>query len=287
MGIFLHTHEYVLKANGMNVQAKRTRYYTAICKWIRGLAQAFITQQNIYNYNEAITVLNQAAGNQDDILVLLGIPLPKFLAAYKMAHGLQGIPTPTINFNFQVKLDRINGTAPLEEEAAPPVIAAAAAAASNQALVVVINNDLTGSQDDEEEEQEMVSATNAVGTATIGGRVAVCRLIYNAIYKGTIEPIHKFHLQCNENKEMKRIKAVFSLPCLNKSAQRVAAVIANEPHPQMPVLQGLVNETATKATTVMERRIRSLEDQLKSATGKTPTGAKMSRATGRNYLRVF
>jgi hypothetical protein len=29
------TQEYVLKANDLNVEAKRTRYYTAICKWIR------------------------------------------------------------------------------------------------------------------------------------------------------------------------------------------------------------------------------------------------------------
>ena len=93
------TQEYVLKANDMNVEAKRTRYYAAICKWIRGLAQAFIAQQNIYNYNEDVAVLDLIAGNQDDILVSLGIPLNKFLAAYKTANNLQGIPTPTINFN--------------------------------------------------------------------------------------------------------------------------------------------------------------------------------------------
>jgi hypothetical protein len=114
------TQEYVLKANDMNVKAKRTRYYTAICKWIQGLAQAFIAQQNIYNYNEDVAVLDLIAGNQDDILVLLGIPLPKFLAAYKAANNLQGIPTPTINFNFQDELDQINGTAPLKQKQLPP-----------------------------------------------------------------------------------------------------------------------------------------------------------------------
>jgi hypothetical protein len=61
---------------------------------------AFIAQQNIYNYNEDIAVLDLIAGNQEDILVSLGIPLPKFLAAYKAAHKPQGISTPTINFNF-------------------------------------------------------------------------------------------------------------------------------------------------------------------------------------------
>jgi len=56
----------------------------------------------------------------------------------------------------------------------------------------------------------MVDATNAVETAAIGGRAAVCRQIYEAIYKGTIEPIR--NLQRSENKETKRIKATFSLP---------------------------------------------------------------------------
>jgi hypothetical protein len=82
--------EYGIKANNLNVNAKRTRYYAAICKWIRGLTQAFIAQQNIYNYNNNIAMLDLIAGNQDDILVLLGIPLPKFLAAYKAAQNLQG-----------------------------------------------------------------------------------------------------------------------------------------------------------------------------------------------------
>ncbi len=95
------TQDYVLKANDLNVKFKRTRYITAICKLIQGLARAFITQQNIYNYNKDAAVLDLISGNQNDILVLLRIPLPKFLAAYKVAHNLQGIPTPTINFNFQ------------------------------------------------------------------------------------------------------------------------------------------------------------------------------------------
>ena len=133
----------------------------------------------------------------------------------------------------------------------------------------------------------MVDATNAVETAAIGGRAAVCRQIYEAIHKGTIEPIRKFHLQRNENEETKRIKAAFSLPRLNEAAQRVATVIANEPPAQMPVLRGLINETITKATAAMEPRIKSLEDQLKSAKGRPQLlGQKKSRATGRNF-RAF
>jgi hypothetical protein len=32
------TKEYVLKVSDMNVNAKRMRYHTAICKWMQGLA---------------------------------------------------------------------------------------------------------------------------------------------------------------------------------------------------------------------------------------------------------
>ena len=172
-------------------------------------------QQNIYNYKEDVAVLDLIAGNQDDILVSLGIPLNKILAAYKVAHKLQRIPTPTINFNFQDELDRINGTPPLEEEAAPH---ADAADDANQALAVVIyDNDLGNQDDNDEEEQEMVDATNSVKTAAIGGRVAICHQIYDAVMNGTVEPICKFHLQRNENEETKRIKASFHYPTLQQS----------------------------------------------------------------------
>ncbi len=130
-----------------------------------------------------------------------------------------------------------------------------------------------------------MDATNAVETAAIGGRAAICRLICGAIFKGTMEPIQKFHLQCKENDETKRIKAAFTLPCLNKAAQHVATIIANEPPAQMPVLCGLVQETAMKTTSAMECRIQSLEDQLKAVSCNTK--AKKSRATGqRRNLRV-
>jgi hypothetical protein len=197
------TQEYVLKANDLNINAKQGKYHAAICKWIQGLAQAFIMQQNIYNYNEDVAVLDLIAGNQDNILVLLGIPLPKFLAAYKVAHNLQGIPTPTINFNFQDELDQINSTAPLGAEAAPPGTPPAPGAPftpGNGTPVIINGSNHSGSQDNEEEEQEMIDATNAVKTAAIGGRAAVSCLIYDAVFKGTIKPIQKFHLQCKKRK---------------------------------------------------------------------------------------
>ncbi len=131
----------------------------------------------------------------------------------------------------------------------------------------------------------MIDATNTIKTAAIGGRTTVSHLIYNAIYKGTIKPIQKFHLQRKENKETRQTKAAFTFPHLNKAAQGVATVIAKEPPAQMPVLRGLVNKTATKATSAMERRIKSLKDQLKAAMGKTPNGATKSKGDGKKSLQ--
>ncbi len=64
----------------------------------------------------------------------------------------------------------------------------------------------------------MMDATNAVEMAAIGGRAAIYHLICGAIFKITIEPIQKFHIQFKENNKTKRIKATFTFPCLNKAA---------------------------------------------------------------------
>jgi hypothetical protein len=105
----------------------------------------------------------------------------------------------------------------------------------------------------------MINSTNAVKTATIGGRATICHLILNAINKGTIEPIQKNHLQCKENNETKRIKAAFTLPRLNKAVHCIATKITNESLAQMPIFHGLVQETTAKLTSAMERRLQSLE----------------------------
>ena len=84
------TKDYVLKANDLNVEAKRTRFHFAICKWMRGLAAAFIAQTGVTNYNEDVAIMDLIAVHQDDVLASLAIPLPKFLAAYKAANNLLG-----------------------------------------------------------------------------------------------------------------------------------------------------------------------------------------------------
>jgi hypothetical protein len=103
----------------------------------------------------------------------------------------------------------------------------------------------------------MVNATNAAPQPMegIGGRSAICRLIYDAIHKGTIDPILKFHKQRNENDEARRIKATFTSPHLSNAAQHVASIIVNEPAAPMPVFRGLVSETMSKSTSALERCI--------------------------------
>ncbi len=227
------TRDYVLKANDMNVEAKRTRFHFAVCKWMRGLAAAFIAQAGVKNYSEDTVVIDLLALHQDQVLASLAIPLPTFLAAYKAANNLLGgIPKPTVEHNFDEEIDRVNGTPLLE---------------ANEDAVAIGNaegND--GDDDDGNDDDEMINALNAVETAAIGGRAHIGRLILDALTKGTINAIEKFHTQRKENDETKQIKAAFTSPRLNEAAQRIALVIANEPAAEMPVLRGLVQETAAK-----------------------------------------
>jgi hypothetical protein len=208
----------------MNVEAKRTRYHFAICKWMRGLAAAFIMQTGVTNYNKDVTVMDLIATHQDEVLALLAIPLPTFLAAYKAANNLLGgIPSPTVPHNLKDKISHANGTPRLK-------------AATGNAVVALTEGDNNDIPDNNKYDGEMVDAANTVETAAIGGRAHIKCLILEALNKGTIEPIGKIHLQRKENDETKRIKAPFTSPRLNKAAQRIATVIANEPPAQMPVL---------------------------------------------------
>jgi hypothetical protein len=218
------------------------------------------------NYSEDTAVIDLLALHQDQVLASLVIPLPTFLAAYKAANNLLGgIPKPTVEHNLDEEIGRVNGTPRLK---------------ANEDAIAIGNAE--GNDDDNDngkDDDEIIDALNAVETAAIGGRAHIGRLILDALTKGTINAIEKFHTQRKENDETKRIKAAFTSPRLNEAAQRIALVIANKPAAEMPVLCGLVQETAAKSTTAMERRIQSLEDQLKAIQGSK--SQKNPRATGR------
>jgi hypothetical protein len=255
------TNEYVLKTNDMNVEAKRMRFHFAICKWMCGLVAAFIAQTGVCSYSEDVAVMDLITAHQDDVLALLVIPLPTFSASYKVANNLLGgIPSPTVNHNLNKEISRVNGTPRLES--------AASAAAKNAIVVGNAGGNINDKDDNTNDDDAMINAANAVEAAAIGGRAHIGCLILDALKKGIIEPIKKFHTQRRENDETKQIKAAFTLPRLNEATQRLSRVIANEFPAKMPFLHGLVQETTNKSTSAIERRIQSLEDQLKIDQGK-------------------
>jgi hypothetical protein len=205
----------------------------------------------------------------------------KFLAAYNATNNLQVIPAPTVDFNFQTLHNDINGTPHSHPGAGEEFDN------TNLGTIIVISPNNLGAaggvDDDNAHDSEMIDAANAINTmAGIGGRAVICCLIYDAIHKGMINPILKFHQQRNENDKARRIKAAFTSPRLSKVAQCVASVIANKPPAQMPVLRGLVNKTMSKTTSAMKRRIQWLKDQLKAVVGKKLNGAKNVKGGKKN-----
>jgi hypothetical protein len=178
------TKEYVLKANDMNVEAKRTRFHFAICKLMRGLAAAFIAQTGVSSYNKDVAVMDLIATHQDNVLGSLAIPLPTFLAAYKAANNLLGgIPSPTVNHNLDEEISHVNGTPRLES--------AASEAAENAIAVGNTKGNDNDEEDNTDNDDAMIDAANAVEAAAIGGRAHIGCLILDALKKGTIEPIEK------------------------------------------------------------------------------------------------
>jgi hypothetical protein len=107
-----------------------------------------------------------------------------------------------------------HGTPPLAIEAQPATVTQPGAGNKNADHA----KNLDGKENNLE--QEMIDTTNAVKTAAIRGRAVICRLIHDAILKGTIEPIQKIHLQCKENKETKQLK----LPLISHASTKLPRV---------------------------------------------------------------
>ena len=86
----------------------------------------------------------------------------------------------------------------------------------------------------------------------------------------------------NDLKESKRIKAALTLPQLSDTAQQVGQVVASERPIERPVLRGLIQETANKSTSNLEKHLKSLKDKMKAANLRQKT----RRAMGRNLQRA-
>ena len=246
------TRTYVLVAADMTVDAMRTRYHASICKWIRGIATVFIAQQGIENYNGDAAIMDIIAIDQDTLLVPLGLTIPQFLSVYKTSNKLPLLPTPTVNCTFQNVIDQINGASinppPLPNE--------------DENVIVVYNQN----QNQQDQDEEMVNALDEVEQqVAIGGRTIVYQLIKKVYIDSIVTPLEEFHAQLKRNAEVKRIKNAFTSAGLTDTAERVAEIIGREPPAQQPVLRGLIDETTSKKTAAMERRIQSLEDKLKAS----------------------
>jgi hypothetical protein len=124
-----------------------------------------------------------------------------------------------------------------------------------------------------QDDAEMIQPT--ANAELIGGRVTVlCRNIFGTILQCVIEPIQHVHKQRIDNKEAKQNKAAITLPQLSDTSQRVAQVVASKQPAERPVLCGLIQETASKPTSNLEKHLQSLDDKLKAAILKKGDGTR-------------
>ncbi len=133
------------------------------------------------------------------------------------------------------------------------------------------------------QDDKMIEATE--NAKIVGGRAAITRHIFDAAVKGIFEPIQLFHKTRLENKKAKQTKVAIMLPRLSNTAQRAAQVIANERRTVRPVLRGLIQETANKTPSNLEKHILSLESKLKAAT-LTPKQANKTAAKNEKGNRM-
>ena len=256
------TRDYVIKAADITVNAKKTKFHAAICKWIRLVAKTFIVQHDIRGYNEDIAIIDLLMMKRDDLLCPLGLNLKEFLLVYKDANKLQAIPSPTNDHNIQFVFDTVNGVPPINPQ---------------QQLLLRANGEeddndgnVGGDVNVEDVPDENMSDTNDESIA--GGTEEIHRLTFNTIVRSVYDPIQAFYDQCKLNEGDKRIKAAIAPIRITETASRVATVLGNEKPAPKPVLRGLIDETTAKKTDNMERRIQSLEDKLKAAISKKVNG---------------
>ncbi len=204
------------------------------------------TLRNVVLLTTPITIADFIAAKNDTVLVPLNMDLKKFLKAYINAHGIQVFPKPTINNNIADIINEVNGTPQIDPPANDND-----AAPQDQAEGVAAEG--VAADDERTQDDEMVEATK--NAKIIGGRAAITCHIFEAAVKCIFEPIQLFHKTCLENKEAKQIKAAITLPRLSNTAQRVAQVIASERPAERPVLRGLIQDTADKTTSDLEKRI--------------------------------
>ncbi len=264
--------KYVFPVNDLNVKAKKHQFYIAFCKLLHGLVTIYIAQSEIRGYPKDVAIANLVTAKNDTILVPINMNTKQFLKAYIKAHGIQVFPKPTIENDIADLIDKVNG--------APPIGTAANVDANQEESgKAAPPQDQAEGANDRNQDNEMMELT--ANAELIGDKVTVCRNILDAIMKCVIKPVQQFHKQRLDNKEAKQIKVAITLPQVSDTAQQVAQVVASEQPAKRPVLCGLIQETASKSTSNLEKHLQSLEDKLKAATLKAgKTAAKNEKGDG-------
>ena len=168
------------------MDAKKTKFHAAICKWIRLVAKTFIVQHDIRGYNEDVAIVDLLMMKRDDLLCPLGLNLKEFLLIYKDANKLQAIPSPTNDHNIQFVFDAVNEVPPNNQ---PP-----------QQLLLLANGEENdddgfagGDADVKDVPDEDMSDTEEEDV--VGGKDEIRRLTFNTIVRSVYNPTEAFYDQ--------------------------------------------------------------------------------------------
>jgi hypothetical protein len=149
-----------------------------------GLATIYIAQCGITGYPKDVAIADLIAAKSDTVLVPIGLNTKQFLKAYIKAHEIRVFPKPTIDNDIADLINEINGA---------PQININADVDANQEEILLIGK--AAPAQDQAEGEEARNQDNAkmiqltANAEVIGGRVTVCRNIFDAIVQCVIAPI--------------------------------------------------------------------------------------------------
>lgn len=122
------TDKYVIKTEGMNLDALRNRFISSVCKLLTAMARGFLAEHGVENYSEHQTFIDFFAMSGNDLLCVLKTNAVTILEQYKKVNSLVVVPEPTVAHNLQWLLNKVNGPPP-STNTAPAAPAASTAPA--------------------------------------------------------------------------------------------------------------------------------------------------------------
>lgn len=128
------TDKYVIKTEGMNLDALRNRFISSVCKLLPAMARGFLAEHGVENYSEHQTFIDFFAMSGNDLLCVLKTNAITILEQYKKVNSLVVVPEPTVAHNLQWLLNKVNGPPPSTNTA--PAAPAASTAPTAPAVSV-------------------------------------------------------------------------------------------------------------------------------------------------------